>query len=114
MAKLKTFNELETLSKAIVAKRDPDKTVITICNGTGCHAHGCKAVTSAFEEEVKKQKLAGTIAFRGAMEYQSGSDIQMATILRLSENMPGVIEIVDFEQNIQSFLLYLQEVITNY
>ena len=57
MAKLKSVGELESLRKAILAKKDPKKVVITVCNGTGCHAHGCKAVTTAFEEEVKNQKL---------------------------------------------------------
>ena len=57
MAKLKSVGELETLRKSITGKRDPDKAVITVCNGTGCHAHGCKAVTAAFQEEVRKRKL---------------------------------------------------------
>ena len=47
MAKLKSPTELEALRKSILAERDPGKAVITICNGTGCHAHGCKAVTAA-------------------------------------------------------------------
>ena len=64
MAKLKSPIELETFRKAIVAKRDPDKTVVTICNGTGCHAHGCRAVTAAFRDEVKKQKLAAKVDIR--------------------------------------------------
>ena len=57
MVKLKSVGELETLRKSITEKRDPKKTVITVCNGTGCHAHGCRAVTAAFQDEVKKQKL---------------------------------------------------------
>jgi NADH:ubiquinone oxidoreductase subunit F (NADH-binding)/(2Fe-2S) ferredoxin len=57
VAKLISPGELESLRKTIIAKKDPNKVTITICNGTGCHAHGCKAVTAAFQEEVKKQKL---------------------------------------------------------
>ncbi len=64
MAKLKSPGELEALRKSITGKRDPDKAVITICNGTGCHAHGCKAVTAAFQEEVSKQKLGGKVDVR--------------------------------------------------
>ncbi len=55
VAKLKSVGELDALRKSITSKRDPARTVITICNGTGCHAHGCVAVTVAFREEVKKQ-----------------------------------------------------------
>ncbi len=64
MAKLKSPNELEALRKSIIKKRDPNKTVITICNGTGCQAHGCKAVTAAFQEEVRKQKLEDKVDIR--------------------------------------------------
>ncbi len=64
MAKLKSVGELEALRKSITGKRDPKKAVITVCNGTGCHAHGCKAVTAAFQDEVKKQKLQNTVDIR--------------------------------------------------
>ncbi|MBN1177406.1 MAG: NADH-quinone oxidoreductase subunit NuoF [Dehalococcoidales bacterium] len=64
MAKLKSVGELEALRKSITGKRDPKKAVITVCNGTGCHAHGCKAVTAAFKEEVRKRKLGGKVDIR--------------------------------------------------
>ncbi len=64
MAKLKSPTELETLRKGITAKRDPKKTVVAICNGTGCHAHGCIAATEAFRKEVKKQKLTAKVDVR--------------------------------------------------
>lgn len=62
-------------------------------------------------EEAKKDGLSGATAFRGIMGYHAGSKIQTSTILRLSENMPVVIEIVDLEEKIQSFLPFLKEVI---
>ncbi len=64
MVKLKSPNELEALRKSIIKKRDPNKTVITICNGTGCQALGCKGVTAAFHEEVKRQNLADKVEIR--------------------------------------------------
>jgi NADH:ubiquinone oxidoreductase subunit F (NADH-binding)/(2Fe-2S) ferredoxin len=64
VAKLKSSSELETLRKSITAKKDPDKTVIAICNGTGCQAYGCKAVTAAFQEEVDRNKLASRVEVR--------------------------------------------------
>jgi NADH:ubiquinone oxidoreductase subunit F (NADH-binding)/(2Fe-2S) ferredoxin len=64
VAKLKSPTELEILRKTITDKRDPQKLVVTICNGTGCHAHGCLAVTDAFHKEVKKQKLADKVDVR--------------------------------------------------
>ncbi len=53
MAKLKSAAEMETLRNSIAAKKDPAKSMVIICNGTGCHAHGCKAVTTAFQEQIK-------------------------------------------------------------
>ena len=64
MAKLKSVSELEALRKSITDKRDPNKAVITVCNGTGCHAHGCRDVTAAFQDEVKKQKLTAKVDVR--------------------------------------------------
>ncbi|OGO00511.1 MAG: NADH dehydrogenase [Chloroflexi bacterium RBG_13_51_52] len=64
MAKLKSLGELDALRKSITGKRDPKKTVITVCNGTGCQAHGCKTVTAAFQKELKKQKLESKVDIR--------------------------------------------------
>jgi NADH-quinone oxidoreductase subunit F len=61
VAKLKSMGELENLRKSISGKRDPNKTVIAICNGTGCQAYGCKSVTTAFQDELKKQNLADKV-----------------------------------------------------
>jgi NADH:ubiquinone oxidoreductase subunit F (NADH-binding)/(2Fe-2S) ferredoxin len=64
VAKLKSAGELETLRKSITGKRDPNKTVIAICNGTGCQAYGCKSVTEAFQKEVARQNLAAKVDVR--------------------------------------------------
>jgi NADH-quinone oxidoreductase subunit F len=57
VAKLKTAAEMEALRKSITVKKDPAKSMVIICNGTGCHAHGCKAVTTAFQDQIKQLKL---------------------------------------------------------
>ena len=64
MPTLKSVGELESLRASIVKQRDPEQAVITICNGTGCHAHGCVGVTQAFRDEVKKQGLEGKVEVR--------------------------------------------------
>ena len=53
MAKIASLDELESLRESIIKQRDPSKTVITICGGTGCRACGCEVVIAAFEEENK-------------------------------------------------------------
>ena len=57
MAKIKTAHELETLRQSLIRERKPDRLLITVCNGSGCHAYGCEQVTAAFKEELKKHGL---------------------------------------------------------
>jgi len=64
VTRLKSAGELEALRKSIVAKRDPNKACIAICNGTGCNAYGCKAVTEAFKAEIAKQGLGAKVDIR--------------------------------------------------
>lgn len=76
----------------------------------GSHYKG-RSLLELIVAEAKKQALEGATAFRGIMGYHAGSKIQTSTILRLSENMPIVIEIVDTDDKIQAFLPFLQEVV---
>jgi NADH-quinone oxidoreductase subunit F len=59
-----TRDELEKLRKQVIAKRDPNQTVVTLCGGTGCRAYGAEAIITAFQDEIKKQGLTGKVAFR--------------------------------------------------
>ena len=68
-----------------------------------------------YEEIVKKARelnLAGATVLRGIMSYGATSRMHSAKILRLSEDLPVVIEIVDTEEKINTILPYLDEVIT--
>jgi uncharacterized protein len=48
--------------------------------------------------------LAGATVLRGSMGYGRSSRLHTARILRLSEDLPLVIEIVDSEKRIEAFL----------
>ena len=61
MVRLQSPAELEELRKHMLAKRDTKKPCITICSGTGCRAYASEKVSTAFEEEIKKQGLDNTI-----------------------------------------------------
>lgn len=52
----------------------------------------------------REQHLAGATVFRGPMGFGKSSHLQSNAILRLSFDSPIVIEIVDTEEKIQSFL----------
>jgi len=49
------------LRESIVKARDPNKPYVAVCGGTGCQAYGCRKVSSALEEAIKKQALDGKI-----------------------------------------------------
>ena len=53
--------------------------------------------------------LAGATVLRGPMGFGKSSRLHTAKILRLSMDLPVVIEIVDSEENISRFLPVLDE-----
>lgn len=60
-----------------------------------------------FEALVLKARelgLAGATVLRGPMGFGKSSRLHTAKILRLSEDLPVVVEIVDSEEKIQDFL----------
>ncbi len=52
----------------------------------------------------REQKLAGATMLRGPMGFGRSSHLHTAKILRLSQDLPIVIEIVDAEDKINAFL----------
>src|SRR5437763_9539077 len=54
--------------------------------------------------KARELHLAGATVLRGAMGFGKSSRIHTAKILRLSVDLPLVIEIVDSEENINAFL----------
>ena len=65
--------------------------------------HG-KPLYEAIVQEARHQGLAGATVFRGFEGYGAHSRIHTSRILRLSEDLPILVEIVDAEDKIQAFL----------
>lgn len=61
--------------------------------------------------KARENGLAGATVLRGLMGFGKNSVLHTAKILRLSEDLPIVIEIVDSLQNIERFLPLLDEMI---
>ncbi len=59
--------------------------------------------------KAREMQLAGATVFRGAMGFGKSSHLHTAKILRLSMDLPLVIEIVDSEEKIQGFLPVLDQ-----
>ena len=60
--------------------------------------------------EARKAGLAGATVLKGIMGYGGSSRIHTSKILRLSEDMPLIIEIVDNIEVIEKFLPKLEEI----
>ena len=60
--------------------------------------------------EARRSGLAGATVFKGIMGFGGSSIIHTAKILRLSEDMPLIIEIVDEIEKIEQFMPKLQEI----
>jgi PII-like signaling protein len=63
-----------------------------------------KPLYEAIVEEARRQNLGGATVFRGLLGYGAHSRMHTAKLLRLSEDLPVVIEIVDSTEKIQMFL----------
>ena len=61
--------------------------------------------------EARKRGLAGATVLRGPMGFGAHSHLHTAKILRLSEDLPVLIEIVDKEDKINAFLPALDEML---
>ena len=59
--------------------------------------------------KARELHIAGATVLRGPMGYGKSSQLHTAKILRLSMDLPLVIEIVDAEEKIQAFLPMLDE-----
>lgn len=55
-------------------------------------------------EEARKRGMAGATVLRGFLGFGANSRIHTTKVLRLSEDLPVVVEIVDTEDKIEAFL----------
>lgn len=61
--------------------------------------------------KARERGVAGATMLRGLMGYGAASRIHTAKILRLSEDLPIVVEIVDSAEKIESFLPVIDEMV---
>jgi PII-like signaling protein len=60
-----------------------------------------------------EKQLAGATVLRGPMGFGRSSHLHTAKILRLAENLPVVVEIVDSEEKIRGFLPALEDMVVS-
>jgi len=72
-----------------------------------------KPLHEAIVQLARKQGLAGATCLKGFLGYGAKSHLHTAKLLRLSEDLPIVIEIVDSEEKIREFLPQLDGMISD-
>lgn len=70
-----------------------------------------KALYEQIVLRARELNLAGATVIRAVMGFGAESRIHTAKLLRLSEDMPIVIELVDTEENLKQLLPFLDETI---
>jgi uncharacterized protein len=73
--------------------------------------HHGRPLYEVIVEEARRRGMAGATVLRGTLGFGASSRIHTAKLLRLSEDLPMVIEIVDKPERIADFLPQLEELI---
>ncbi len=73
--------------------------------------HGHHPLYEAIVVKAREAGLAGATVLRGVMGFGRHSILHTAKVLRLSEDLPMVIEIVDRLEKIEAFMPHLDDMI---
>jgi len=70
-----------------------------------------KPLYEAIIQKARKEGLAGATAIKGIMGFGAKSHMHTAKLLRLSEDLPIIIEMVDTEEKIAAFIPQLDDMV---
>jgi uncharacterized protein len=73
--------------------------------------HGRKPLYQAIVEMLREEGLAGATVLRGIEGFGANSHLHTARILRLSEDLPVVIEVADTAERIEAVMPKLDEMV---
>ncbi len=85
--------------------------LLRIFVGESDKVHG-RPLYEVIVEEARRRGLAGATVLRGMLGFGANSHIHTAKVLRLSEDLPMVVEIVDTPEKIEGFLPDLDALVT--
>ncbi|EGJ51877.1 DUF190 domain-containing protein [Desulfocurvibacter africanus] len=74
--------------------------------------HAGRPLYELIVEEARSRGLAGATAVRGVLGFGASSHVHTAKLLRLSEDLPMVVEIVDTAERIEAFLPLLEKMVS--
>jgi PII-like signaling protein len=74
--------------------------------------HGRKPLYQAIVEMLREEGMAGATVLRGIEGFGATSHLHTARILRLSEDLPIVIEVADTAERIEAIMPRIDEMVT--
>lgn len=85
--------------------------LLRIFLGESDQLHG-RPLYEAIVLKARELHLAGATVLRGLMGFGRSSRLHTAKLLRLSEDLPIVVEIADTEENLRPLFPWLEQVVT--
>ena len=82
---------------------DGEQILMRIFIGEG-DKHGQQPLYRALVELLRREKLAGATVLRGVLGFGAKSHLHTAHLLRFSQDLPMVIEVVETQENIDRVL----------
>lgn len=91
-------------------KLEGEAVLLRIFIGESDKWHGTP-VYEAIVLKARELHMAGATVLRGPMGFGANSRLHTVKILRLSEDLPMVIEIVDTKEKVDAFLPHIEEMV---
>jgi uncharacterized protein len=90
---------------------DGEQVLVRIFIGESDRWHH-RPLTDALLERLRKDGFAGATVFQGIAGFGARSVLHTAHLLRLSEDLPVVIEVVDTAEHVERLIPILDEMVT--
>lgn len=89
---------------------DGEQLLVRVFIGEGDSWHH-QPLATALVERLRKEGFAGATVLKGVAGFGAHSVLHTAQILRLSEDLPLVIEVVDSEEHVERLIPILDEMV---
>ncbi len=73
--------------------------------------HNGRPLHEVIMKKARDKKMSGATILKGCMGFGHKSNMHTPKLLRLSENLPLIVEIIDTQENIELFMPCLDEII---
>jgi PII-like signaling protein len=89
-----------------------EQVLLRVFMGESDRQHG-KPSYQAMVEMLRREKISGATVIRGILGYGPHSQPHTINILRLSQDLPIIVEVVDSQENIDRVLPQIEEMAQN-